>query len=384
MRLIGLAVVLGISLLIAPLAAEAQAGKVPRIGVIVPVEPESPNEPNIGAFRQALRDLGYIDGQNVAVDYRYARGRAELYLALAEDLVRLKVDVMVVGSWHPTSEAKKATQTIPIVGVGMGTDPVASGLVTSLARPGGNVTGLAWLTGLEFTGKYVELLKEVAPRTVRVIYLRDPRGLAQVPVTQRNSEAARAAARSLGLTFQMVEAPELPEVTNIFARILAHRRRLPVLHGSRRRHHEARCEVQATRDLLAESLHGCWGAHVIRSEPPGSVATGRQLRGQDPQGSEARGSAGGAAHHIRAGHQSQDREGPRADNSADAAAAGGPHHRVGVLDQRGQLLRAAVGFAGCSMPSYDRALWALGTWLDAWSGIGHVAAGMHRPGLICN
>jgi len=232
MRLIGLAVVLGISLLIAPLAAEAQAGKVPRIGVIVPVEPESPNEPNIGAFRQALRDLGYIDGQNVAVDYRYARGRAELYLALAEDLVRLKVDVMVVGSWHPTSEAKKATQTIPIVGVGMGTDPVASGLVTGLARPGGNVTGLAWLTGLEFTGKYVELLKEVAPRTVRVIYLRDPRGLAQVPVTQRNSEAARAAARSLGLTFQMVEAPELPEVTNIFARINTARGSSLIVEGS--------------------------------------------------------------------------------------------------------------------------------------------------------
>src|SRR5262249_38140019 len=117
------------AVLAAALAVEALAGNIPRIGVLVPVEPDDPKEPNVGAFRQALRDLGYVDGQNIAVEYRYARGKAELYAALAKDLVGLRVDVMVVGSWHPTMEAKKVTQTIPIVGVGMGTDPVRLGIV---------------------------------------------------------------------------------------------------------------------------------------------------------------------------------------------------------------------------------------------------------------
>jgi putative tryptophan/tyrosine transport system substrate-binding protein len=186
------------AVLAAALAVEAQAGNIPRIGVLVPVEPDDPKEPNVGAFRQALRDLGYVDGQNIAVEYRYARGKAELYPALANELVRLGVDVMVVGSWHPTLEAKKATQTIPIVGVGMGLDPVALGIVSSLARPGGNVTGSSFLTGTEFGGKYVELLKEVAPGTVRVAYLRDPRGrTAQLS----SSEAAQAAARSFRVAY---------------------------------------------------------------------------------------------------------------------------------------------------------------------------------------
>src|SRR5262249_19611128 len=154
----------------------------------------------VGAFRQALRDLGYVDGQNIAVEYRYARGKAELYAALAKDLVGLRVDVMVVGSWHPTMEAKKVTQTIPIVGGGMGTDPVGLGIVASLARPGGNVTGLSWSTGSEIGDKYVELLKEIAPRTVRIAYLRDPRGPVQVTETRRRylADATLAAAHSLG------------------------------------------------------------------------------------------------------------------------------------------------------------------------------------------
>ena len=93
----------------APLAVDAQqAGKIPRLGVIVPVEPASPAKPNIGAFRHALRDLGYMDGQNVAVEYLYAHGKAELYAELAAKLVHLQVDVMVVGSGEPTLAAKKA------------------------------------------------------------------------------------------------------------------------------------------------------------------------------------------------------------------------------------------------------------------------------------
>jgi len=222
--IVGLAAVLA-----AALAVEAQAGNIPRIGVLVPVEPDNPKEPNIGAFRQALRDLGYVDGQNIAVEYRYARGKAELYPALAKELVRLGVDLIVVGSWHPTLEAKKATKTIPIVGVGMGSDPVALGIVSSLARPSGNVTGSSFLTGPEFGGKYVELLKEVVPGIVRVAYVRDPRGRS---AQLSSSETAQAAARSFGLAFQMFETPELPEVDGVLARMSSARGSAVIIEAS--------------------------------------------------------------------------------------------------------------------------------------------------------
>jgi len=202
----------GAVLLAAPLAAEGQqAAKVWRIGVIVPVEPASPTEPNLAAFRQGLRSLGYVEGQNIAVEYRYAHGKTELYAEQASELVRLRVDVMVVGSWQPALAAKKATQTIPIVGVGMGTDPVRLGIVASLAHPGGNVTGSSWLTGTEFVSKWVELLKEAAPRTVRVGYLTDRSAPANVTAL----EDARAAADALRLTLELLEVRDLHEVDSV-------------------------------------------------------------------------------------------------------------------------------------------------------------------------
>ena len=195
-----------------PLAAEAQqGGKVPRIGVIVPVESASPTEPNLAAFRQGLRSLGYVEGQNIAVEYRYAHGKAELYAEQASELVRLRIDVMVVGSWQPALTAKKVTQTIPIVGVGMGHDPVRLGIVATLARPGGNVTGSSWLTGTEFASKWVELLKEAAPRIARVGYLSDPSAPANVTAL----EDARAAAHALGLTLELLEVHDLHEMDSV-------------------------------------------------------------------------------------------------------------------------------------------------------------------------
>jgi putative ABC transport system substrate-binding protein len=206
-----------LGLLAAPLAAEAQqAGKMPRIGIIVPVEPASPTEPNVAAFRQGMRSLGYVEGQNIAIDYRYAHGKDELYPELAADLIRLKVDIMVVGSWQPALAAKNLTKTIPIVGIGTGADPVRSGVVASLNRPGGNVTGSAWLTGKEVGGKWVELLKQAAPRIVRVGYLSDPRILAIQSLTL---EAAQAAADMLGVALQVFQARELNEVETILTQV---------------------------------------------------------------------------------------------------------------------------------------------------------------------
>ena len=200
--------------LCAPLAAEAQQpGKVWKIGVLVPVEPESPTEPNVAAFRQGLHDLGYVEGQNIAVEYRYAHGKAELYQQLAVELVRLTVDVMVVGSGVPTLAAKNATQTIPIVGVSMGGDPVGTGLVASLARPGGNVTGVSGLIGGGFVAKWMELLKQAAPRITRVWVLRDSRN----PFNERFLPDLQAAAQALGLKLQTRAVSELSELDSVLA-----------------------------------------------------------------------------------------------------------------------------------------------------------------------
>jgi putative tryptophan/tyrosine transport system substrate-binding protein len=196
-----------------PLAATGQSPKLPRIGVLVPAKPPSPTEPHIAAFRQGLRALGYVEGQNVVVEYRYAHGKAEVHPELITQLIGLNVDVVVVGSGAATLTAKSVTQTIPIVGVSMGGDPVANGLVASLARPGGNITGVSGLVGGGFFGKRVELLKEAAPQITRVWALRDSHS----PITPRFLPDLRAAADTLGLNLQVFQVRELSELDSAFA-----------------------------------------------------------------------------------------------------------------------------------------------------------------------
>ena len=144
MRLIGLAVVLALSLILAPLAAEAQqAGKVYRIGWLNPgFPPRSAPSPTARALQQALRDLGYVEGQNLLIEYRYAEGSQERLQQMATDLVRLPVDLIVAWNAPGTRAAQHATRTIPIVMMNT-PDPVEEGFVASLARPGGNTTGSA-------------------------------------------------------------------------------------------------------------------------------------------------------------------------------------------------------------------------------------------------
>jgi len=191
-------------------AKAQQPATIPRVGVLVPAEPESPNEPNVAGFRQALRDLGYVEKQNIAVEYRYAHGKAELYPLLAAELVRLKVDVLVVGSSAPALAAKNATQTIPIVFVGPG-DPVGNGLVASLARPGGNLTGLTTLIGGGFFEKWVELLREAAPKISRVGYLRD----AHNPSSAMFVNDLLTVTQALGLKLDVLEVHELCELDSM-------------------------------------------------------------------------------------------------------------------------------------------------------------------------
>jgi putative ABC transport system substrate-binding protein len=145
------------------LPAEAQQEKkIPRIGYLTSRDPAGEST-RAEAIRLALRELGYIEGQNLAIEYRYAGGKLDRHPELAAELVRLKVDIIVAGGDPPIRAAKNATKTIPIVMMGPGLDPVESGLVESLARPGGNVTGITNLSG-ELAGKRLELLKEAVPK----------------------------------------------------------------------------------------------------------------------------------------------------------------------------------------------------------------------------
>jgi putative tryptophan/tyrosine transport system substrate-binding protein len=183
----------GGSILAAPLAAEAQpAGKIPRIGIL---RPGSPPDPLVEAFRQGLHELGYAEGRNISIEYRWAEGRDERLPSLAADLVRLQMDVIVAGA--AAMVVKQATNAIPIV-IPTGFDPVKVGLAASLGRPGGNVTGLTSLSE-ELPGKWMELVKETLPRVSRVSALWDPAG---DPSQVRISELA---ARSLDVRLQVLK-----------------------------------------------------------------------------------------------------------------------------------------------------------------------------------
>jgi ABC-type uncharacterized transport system substrate-binding protein len=191
------------SLLAAPLAAGAQqAAKVARIGFLSPNLAASPHRPE--AFRQGLRDLGYVEGRNLVIEYRDAEGKVERLPALAAELVALKVDVIVTGgSTIAALAAKQATRTLPIVFAAAG-DPVTSGLVTSLARPGGNVTGLSSLFP-ELVGKRLELLTQAVPGVSRVAVLRLPGALGERTAKDMLT-GTEVAARALGVGLQVVEA----------------------------------------------------------------------------------------------------------------------------------------------------------------------------------
>ena len=157
----------------APSPQAQQPKKVPRIGYLSPIDPTRESA-RAEAIRLALRELGYIEGQNIATEYRYAEGKPDRFPELAAELVRLKVDIIVVaGGDAQVRAAKNATKTIPIVMMGRGSDPVEAGLVESLARPGGNVTGITNLSR-ELGGKRLELLKEAVPKLARVAVLYDP------------------------------------------------------------------------------------------------------------------------------------------------------------------------------------------------------------------
>ncbi len=208
-----LTIVVALLMLTVPLAAGAQqTGKVYRIGFLGDslAAFSEPTE----AFRQGLRDLGYVEGRNITIEYRWAEGKPERMRELAEELVRLKVDLIVVPSSIYTEATKRATSTIPIVFWGHA-DPVATGHVTSLSRPGGNITGIS-LMMTETSVKSLELFKQAVPGLARVAVIFDPATPSHGPALK----AVEAAGPALGLQVQPVAVPSATEFDSAFSAIV--------------------------------------------------------------------------------------------------------------------------------------------------------------------
>ena len=191
----------------ANLAAAQQPKTVPRIGFL---SAASPATSRAEAFRQGLRELGYVEGKNIVIEWRFAEGKADRLPGLAAELVRLKVDVIVTSGPAPTRAAKEATSTIPIV-MAQDPDPVGTGFVASLARPGGNITGLSNLRP-ELSGKRLELLREVVPRLTRVAVLYNPGN----PVSGPELKETELAARALGVQLQYLNVLSPKDIETVF------------------------------------------------------------------------------------------------------------------------------------------------------------------------
>jgi putative ABC transport system substrate-binding protein len=273
-------------LLAAPLAVVGQqAGKVvPRIGYLssgsATVNPE--------AFRQGLRELGWVEGQNIAIDYRFAEDRFDRLPDLAAELLRLKVDVIVAGPTQPAVVAKNATRTIPIVMVSAA-DPVELGLIASLARPGGNVTGLSFSVNPELFGKGLELLKEAVPKLRRVGVLSNPAN----PAQPRAIDKVKVAARSLAIPLQLLEARGPNEFDGAFAAMAKQRVEalLVVAEGLFLRHRARLADLEAKYRL--PSMHGLkenveagglmsYGPSIVAAFRRAAVFVDKILKGAKP------------------------------------------------------------------------------------------------------
>jgi putative tryptophan/tyrosine transport system substrate-binding protein len=210
-RLAPALILLLLTALLGPAAAQAPA-RVPKVGYISPGSSSDPARlRRFEAFRQGLRELGYVEGQTIILEPRWAEGKYDQYPALAADLVRLKVDAIVASGGAATKAAQQATRTIPII-MSIVIDPVGSGLVSSLAHPGGNLTGTSMMA-TDLVGKQFEVLKEVVPKVSRVALLWNPANPGGAPQLRE----AEAVARALGVGLQTLEARNPQEIDSAFA-----------------------------------------------------------------------------------------------------------------------------------------------------------------------
>ena len=213
-KVVGLAICAVLLVLDIPTNAQ-QPKKVPRIGYLSNTNPASESA-RVEGIRLALSERGYKEGQNISIEYRYAEGKSDRPPELAAELLRLKVDILLVSGDPAVRAAMNATKTIPIVLLGAGLDPVEAGLVESLARPGGNVTGITTYLNRELHGKRLELLKEAVPKLAHVAFLYDP---AVAPSALAAKEDLPAAARALKLTVQPWEVRDLNGLERVLAEL---------------------------------------------------------------------------------------------------------------------------------------------------------------------
>ena len=270
-----------------PLAARAQQPAMPLVGFLNPTSPD-PNVDLLRAFRQGLKETGYVEGENVAIEYRWAENQIDRMPALAAELVRKQVAVIATtGATVAASAAKAVTTTIPIVFL-TGADPVESGLVASLARPGGNLTGINLLT-IDLTAKRPELLRELVPAATRVAVLANPAG----PAPEAMLRDVETAARAMGLQVQVLNAGTSPEIDAAFASFVRERpdalfvgpdpffvsRRVQLVHLASR---HAVPAAYTQRDYAVAGGLMSYGSNLMDAFRQVGVYTGRILKGAKP------------------------------------------------------------------------------------------------------
>ena len=283
------------------------------------------------AIRLALRERGYIEGQNIAIEYRYAEEKRDRLPELAAELVRLKVDIIIVaGGSGLIRTAKNATKTIPIVMSGSGLDPVEAGLVESLARPGGNVTGFTDLSG-HLGGKRLELLKEAVPKVARVAILyqaNNPRN------TFEFKEVLPVSARALRLTIQCREVRDADDFERVFAAINKERPDGlyvpgdPLMNVNQKRTIGFALESRLPSMYSNREAVEAGGLMSYGADLSGRPPARRIFRGQNPEGNQACRPAHRATNEVRVRDQSQNRETNRPDDSAIYAVSGGQGDQV--------------------------------------------------------
>jgi putative tryptophan/tyrosine transport system substrate-binding protein len=306
-----------------PASAQPPAGGIPRVGVLMfmPMTKLAQDD-----FRRGLREHGYVDGQNVAIEWRSAEGRIDRAHALADELVRLRVSVIVAEFTPAAQAAKKATGAIPIILASAG-DPVATGLVASLARPGGNITGFTNLAA-GLSGKRLELLREVIPRLARVGLLI----LGTDPLDKAFVDETRSAATRGGIPVSVAAVPRPADIDAALAGMAKEPVGAVIVPANLPVPLRQLADLTLRHRLPSISLLNqfaeagglmSYGASVSDIRRPC-----RQLRRQGLERREARRPSGRAADEVRAGDQSQNSEGARSHDPAVAAGAGGSGHRV--------------------------------------------------------
>ena len=319
---------LGALLLALALPVDAQPPKkMSRVGYLAAVSAAA-DAPRLEAFRQGLRDLGYVEGQNIVIEYRHEGGGFDRLPDLAAELVRQKPDVLVAVTTNAALAVRKATTTIPIVFMGV-TDPVTAGLVESLSRPGGNTTGITNIAAV-LTGKRLELLKETMPALSRVAVCGIPRRRAPC----RSGKTVSCGRGKLGLQLHSMEVSSVDGYEAAFKEAVEARNTAlwvtlnPLANSNQKRIADLADQPSAALDLRALGLRGKRLPDGLRTRLRHGGQGRRPLRRPDPARGQAGRPSGGAADEVRAGDQPADRAEARPDHSAVGAVPGGQDHQV--------------------------------------------------------